>query len=140
MAHGILATLGATSLNKLEFWDIQSKSDSVKKSTIRDNISVFSPLREISCDSHVTVMTVVNDMVVVGDDFGQVCVYDGSPKAGGCLQRFRDHKGAITDIYAVRTGLCCFVSLRECCCLSSTNCVIVCTSLVLYLFNTHCMC
>ena len=113
MAHGILATLGATVLTKVEFWDIQSKIDSVRKSTIRDNFSIFSPLREISCDSHVTVMTVVNNMVVVGDGFGQVCVYNGSPKVGGCLQRFRDHKGAITDIYAVRSSFiwnfCCLL-------------------------------
>ena len=100
VSPGVIATREGIKIN---YWDIRAKLDSRSGRISRDTINMYSPNREISCASHVTAMAMVNELVVVGDMAGQVCVYDGSNKgkSGSPLQRFTDHKGAITDIFAV---------------------------------------
>ncbi len=87
---------------KISYWDVRAKMESRSGRISRDTINMYNATREIACDSHVTAVAMVNNKIVVGDVAGQVCVYDGSSKArSSFLQRFADHKGAVTGIYAV---------------------------------------
>ena len=74
-----------------------------------------SPLRTISCDIPLTVMSVANGLIIAGDSGGNVIVMDPSEKmaatAGGCLQKFSDHKGVVMDIYAVSSVMSCHFKL-----------------------------
>ncbi len=87
---------------RISYWDVRAKLESQSGRISHHSINMYNATREIACDSHVTAVAMVNDKIVVGDAAGQVCVYDGSSKAkSSFLQRFADHKGAVTGIYAV---------------------------------------
>ena len=100
VSPGVIATREG---NEINYWDVRAKLDARRGRISRDTINMYSPNRKISCVSHVTAMAMVNELVVVGDMAGQVCVYDGSNKgrSDSPLQMFTNHKGAITDIFAV---------------------------------------
>ena len=51
----------------------------------------------------VTAMCVVAGLLVTGGDDGSLRLFN--PTKGDCLQSFHDHKGAVMDIYAVRSYL-----------------------------------
>ena len=52
---------------------------------------------KLSCLPHSVAYS--NGVLIVGDQNGSVKVMDTS--SGKCLQEFTDHKGPVTDIYAV---------------------------------------
>lgn len=124
-ALGVLATREWTKIN---FWDVRAKLESQRGRTSRTTVNMYNATREMSCDGHVTAMTIVNEKIVVGDASGCVSVYDGSLKAkNSLLQRFADHKGPITGVYAV--SVACLPLLSDC-----THH----TQLDIALFDSHC--
>lgn len=94
-APGVLAT---TEWTKINFWDVRAKLESQRGRVSRITANMYNATRETSC-GHITAVAMVNEKIVVGDASGCVSVYDGSKSS--FLQRFSDHKGPITDIYAV---------------------------------------
>ncbi len=64
-----------------------------------DNTNMYNPTRNIAGVPPVTSMCGVSGLLVVGSDSGAVSVL--SPLTGAVLQRFSDHKAAVTGLYAV---------------------------------------
>lgn len=50
-----------------------------------------------------TVLRHANGLLLAGNDTGTLFVID--PQSGKSLQQFTDHKGAITDVYAVSNSM-----------------------------------
>ena len=87
----------------IELWDVGAHLDAKRKAgrQMYDNINMYNPTRTITCDVPLTALTVANDKIIAGDIDGNIKVLDPSNAALDCLQKFSDHKGAVTDIYAV---------------------------------------
>ena len=91
----------------MDLWDVAKHLENFRKRSrsLYDDTNMHNPLRTISCDVPLTSMSVANGLIIAGDTDGNVCVMDPSEKtataAGGCLQKFSDHKGTVMDIYAV---------------------------------------
>ena len=107
---GILATTCSNngwSPASVDLWDVASHLEKIKKSGrfVYDDTNMHSPLRTISlADAPLSSMSAVNGLIIAGGSDGIVSVLDPSEKAaaaGSCLQKFSDHKGAVTDMYAV---------------------------------------
>ena len=106
---GILATTCSNGWSpaSVELWDVAWHLEKIKKSGrfVYDDTNMHSPLRTISlANAPLSSMSAVNGLIIAGGSDGIVSVLDPSEKAaatGSCLQKFSDHKGAVTDIYAV---------------------------------------
>ena len=89
----------------MDLWDVGTHLEKIRKSSrsMYDNTNMHHPLRTISCDVPLNSMSVANRLIIAGDIDGNVSVLDPSDKAaaGGRLQKFSNHKGTVTDIYAV---------------------------------------
>ena len=59
---------------------------------------------QLECTGICTVLKQANGLLLAGNDTGTLFVLD--PQSGKSLQQFTDHKGSITDIYAVSTCNC----------------------------------
>ena len=89
-----------------------------------DDRNMYNPLKTIPCRAapvavamrmfpghahHVaptsSVMCCAHSLLLVGDQDGGLIIVD--PSTGGEVQKFNDHKGAITDIHAVSVCLLC---------------------------------
>ena len=95
----------------MDLWDVGAHLEKIRKSSrsMYDSTNMHSPLRTITCDVPLTSMSVANGVIIAGDIDGKVSVLDPSEKpavVGGCLQKFTDHKGTVTDIYAVSLYYC----------------------------------
>ena len=106
VSPGILATTSGWRSTSVDLWGVAAHLEKIRKSShfVYDDTNMHSPLRTIFCDVPLSSMSVVHGLIIAGDKDGNVRVLDPSeksPAAGNCLQKFSDHKGAVTDIYAV---------------------------------------
>ena len=89
----------------MDLWDVATHMEKLRKNScsLYDDTNMHNPLRTIACDVPLVSMSTANGLIIAGDTDGNVSVLDPSEKAapGGPLQKFSDHKGTVTDIYAV---------------------------------------
>ena len=110
VSPGILATTSGWSSVSVDLWDVEGHLEKIRKSSrsLYNNTNMHSPLRTILCSAPLTSLSVANGLIVAGDIDGNISILDPSEKpavVGGCLQNFSDHKGSVTDLYAVSHNL-----------------------------------
>ena len=64
-----------------------------------DDANIYNPVKTISNELPASSMCVASGLLVTGDQDGNVRVLN--PTSGDCLQKFSNHKGLVTDLYAV---------------------------------------
>lgn len=103
---GILATTSGWQSSNVDLWDVGAHLEKIRKSSrsTYNDTNMHSPLRTLNSDVPLTSMSMANGLMIVGDVGGNLRVLDPSDKptvAGGCLQKFSDHMGMVTDVYSV---------------------------------------
>ena len=113
---GILATTSGWQSSNVDLWDVGTHLEKLRKSSrsTYDDTNMHSPLRTVNSDVPLTSMSVAKGLIIVGDVEGNVRVLDPLDKpavAGGCLQKFSDHMGMVTDVYSVSHAVLVSVAL-----------------------------
>lgn len=86
---------------QIEIWDIGAHLEAVKKAgrDLYDDTNIYNPVKTVSNELPASSMCVANGLLITGDQDGNVRVL--SPTSTECLQKFSNHKGLVTDLYAV---------------------------------------
>lgn len=89
----------------IELWDVAGHLKKLKQEqTLDPDVNMYNCQRTITCQAPPTALAIVNGMIVVGESSGRIELFKASLQStsGGHLLEFLDHKGEVTDIYAVR--------------------------------------
>ena len=81
-----------------ELWDI-SQHLKAGRGRLAYQLKHIYNSQSVKLEAPPTTVAYINGVLVMGDGMGVVRVVD--PMTGACLQRFSDHKGAITDLHVV---------------------------------------
>ena len=107
---GLLATYSSFSLfpvyrhfandnsSSLQLWDIVQHLKEGRSQLAYQQGHMYSA-QSVNLEAPPTTAAYCNGVLVMGDAAGTVRIVD--PMTGTCLQKFSDHKGAVTDLHVV---------------------------------------
>lgn len=98
MLRRIINSYLSISSSNSELWDINQHLKEGRGRLAYQPKHMYNS-QSVKLEAPPTTAAYINGVLVMGDEMGVVRVVD--PMTGTCLQRFHDHKGAVTDLHVV---------------------------------------